>query len=193
MITPFTDICNILSQSTKIDDRLFESVLIFSIFDAKIFTIMSELKKGELVVSAIKNGTAIDRIPPQSLFKVISILGLEKIQSQITFGNNLDSKKLGKKAIIKITDKYFDDKEINKIALVAPEAKLNTIRDYKVVEKREVAVPDEVSGIVRCVNPKCITNNEQIVTKFYVLTKRPVTLKCHYCEKMIEQEQMTIL
>ncbi|MDR2036878.1 MAG: aspartate carbamoyltransferase regulatory subunit [Bacteroidales bacterium] len=154
---------------------------------------MSELKKGELVVSAIKNGTAIDRIPPQSLFKVISILGLEKIQSQITFGNNLDSKKLGKKAIIKITDKYFDDKEINKIALVAPEAKLNTIRDYKVVEKREVAVPDEVSGIVRCVNPKCITNNEQIVTKFYVLTKRPVTLKCHYCEKMIEQEQMTIL
>jgi aspartate carbamoyltransferase regulatory subunit len=154
---------------------------------------MSELKKGELVVSAINNGTAIDRIPPQSLFKVISILGLEDIKTQITFGNNLDSKKLGKKAIIKITDKYFDDKEINKIALVAPEAKLNTIRDYKVVEKREVAVPDEVTGIVRCVNPKCITNNEQITTKYYVVSKKPVVLKCHYCEKMIEQEQMTIL
>lgn len=154
---------------------------------------MSELKKGELVVSAINNGTAIDRIPPQSLFKVISILGLEDIKTQITFGNNLVSKKLGKKAIIKITDKYFDDKEINKIALVAPEAKLNTIRDYKVVEKREVAVPDEVTGIVRCVNPKCITNNEQITTKYYVVSKKPVVLKCHYCEKMIEQEQMTIL
>ena len=154
---------------------------------------MSELKKGELVVSAIKNGTAIDRIPPQNLFKVISILGLEKIGTQITFGTNLDSKKLGKKAIIKITDKFFDDGEVNKIALVAPEAKLNTIRDYQVVEKREVEVPDEVTGIVKCVNPKCITNNERIITKFYVTARKPVTLKCHYCEKMIEQEQMTIL
>jgi len=154
---------------------------------------MSELKKGELVVSAIRNGTAIDRIPPRSLFKVISILGLEKINTQITFGNNLDSKKLGKKAIIKITDKFFDDEEVNKIALVAPKAKLNTIRDYKVVEKRMVKVPDEVVGIAKCVNPKCITNNEKITTKFYVTARNPVTLKCHYCEKMIEQEQMTIL
>jgi aspartate carbamoyltransferase regulatory subunit len=154
---------------------------------------MSELKKSELVVSAIRNGTAIDRIPPQSLFKVISILGLEKIGTQITFGNNLESKKLGKKAIIKITDKFFDDGEINKIALVAPEAKLNTIRDYRVVEKREVSVPDEVSGIVKCVNPKCITNNENVTTKFYVTLKKPVTLRCFYCEKMVEQDQMTIL
>jgi len=154
---------------------------------------MSELKKSELVVNAIRNGTAIDRIPPKSLFKVISILGLEKIDAQITFGNNLDSKKLGKKAIIKITDRFFDDEEINKIALVAPEAKLNTIRDYQVVEKREVKVPDEVTGIAKCVNPMCITNNEQITTRFYVTAKKPVTLKCHYCEKMVEQEQMTIL
>jgi len=154
---------------------------------------MSELKKGELVVNAIENGTAIDRIPPQSLFKVISILGLDRINAQITFGNNLDSKKLGKKAIIKITDRFFDDKEVNKIALVAPEAKLNTIRDYQVVEKREVKVPDEVTGIAKCVNPKCITSNERITTKFYVIAKRPVTLKCHYCEKIVEHEQMTIL
>ena len=101
--------------------------------------------------------------------------------------------RLGKKAIIKITDKFFDNDEVNKIALVAPEAKLNTIRDYRVVEKREVKVPDEVTGIAKCVNPKCITNNERITTRFYVTDKKPVTLKCHYCEKMVEQEQMTIL
>ena len=154
---------------------------------------MSELKKEEFVVSAIKNGTVIDHIPPQSLFKVISILGLEKIGTQVTFGNNLNSKKLGKKAIVKIADKYFDDAEIDKIALVAPEAKLNTIREYKVSEKREVAVPEEVTGIVKCVNPQCITNNERITTGYYVIAKKPVTLKCRYCEKMIEQEQMTIL
>ena len=124
---------------------------------------------------------------------MISILGLEKISAQITFGNNLESKKLGKKAIIKITNKFFDDGEINKIALVAPEAKLNTICDYRVVEKREVKVPDEVTGIAKCVNPMCVTNNERITTRFYVTAKKPVTLKCHYCEKMVEQEQMTIL
>jgi aspartate carbamoyltransferase regulatory subunit len=154
---------------------------------------MSQLKKEEFVVNAIETGTVIDHIPPKSLFKVISILGLDRIHSQMTFGNNLDSRKLVKKAIIKIADKFFDDKEVNKIALVAPEAKLNTIRDYQVVEKRVVSVPDDVSGIVRCANPKCITNNENIVTKFYVVSKKPVTLKCHYCERMVEQEQMTIL
>jgi aspartate carbamoyltransferase regulatory subunit len=154
---------------------------------------MNELKKEKLVVSAIRNGTVIDHIPTQSLYKVISILGLEKINVQITFGNNLESQKLGKKAIIKITDKFFDDEEINKIALIAPEAKLNTIRDYQVVEKREVKVPDVVKGIVKCVNPKCVTNNEQITTTFYVTARNPVTLKCHYCEKIIAQEQMSIL
>jgi len=154
---------------------------------------MKELKKDEYIVNAINNGTVIDHIKPKSLFKVITILGLEKIKAQITFGNYLDSKKLGKKAIVKISDRYFDDDEVNKIALIAPEAKLNTIRDFQVVEKREVKVPYEVTGIVKCVNPKCITNNEIIVTKFYVVSKKPVMLKCHYCEKIVEQEQMTIL
>ena len=154
---------------------------------------MSELKKGEYIVNAIKDGTVIDHIPPQSLFKVILILGLERINAQITFGNNLDSKKLGKKAIAKISDRFFDDDEVNKIALVAPDAKLNTIRDYRVVEKHEVKVPNEVTGIVKCVNPTCITNNENITTKFYVVELKPVTLKCHYCEKMVEQEQMTMI
>ena len=154
---------------------------------------MSELKKDEYKVNAINNGTVIDHIPPKSLFKVITILGLDNNKAQITFGNNLDSKKLGKKAIVKISDRFFDDDEVNKIALIAPEAKLNTIRDFQVVEKREVKVPYEVTGIVKCVNPKCITNNETIITKFYIVSKKPVMLKCHYCEKIVEQEQMAIL
>ena len=154
---------------------------------------MSKLKKGEYVVSAIENGTVIDHIPPRSLFQVISILGLEKLNVQITFGNNLESKKLGLKGIVKIADRFFDDGEVNKIALVAPEAKLSTIRDFQVVEKRKVKVPDEVSGIVKCLNPKCITNYERITTLFYVIDIKPVILKCHYCEKMVEQYQMTMI
>jgi aspartate carbamoyltransferase regulatory subunit len=151
------------------------------------------MKDKQLIVNAIKNGTVIDHIPAKHLFKVISILNLESIDSQITFGTNLESKKLGSKAIVKIADKYFLDEEINKIALVAPQAKLNIIRDYEVIEKRVVEVPDSIVGIVKCVNPKCITNNEEVITKFSVISKSDVALKCYYCEKITQQDQMVIL
>lgn len=151
------------------------------------------MKDKQLIVNAIKNGTVIDHIPALNLFKVISILKLENIDTQITFGTNLESKRLGSKAIIKIADKYFLDDEVNKIALVAPEAKLNIIRDYEVIEKRVVEVPDSITGIVKCVNPKCITNFEMITTKFTVVSKKEVALKCRYCEKVTHQDQMVIL
>jgi len=112
------------------------------------------IQKKQLSVSAIENGTVIDHIPAQNLFKVISILGLSNIDSLITFGTNLESRRLGKKAIIKIAYKFFETDEINRIALVAPHAKLNIIKDYTVVEKRLVEVPDSIIGIVKCFNPK---------------------------------------
>ena len=145
----------------------------------------------QLVVSALKDGTVIDHVPAKSLFKVISILGLDHIDNMITFGTNLESKKLGKKAIIKISDKFFRNEDINKIALVAPQAKLNIIRDYDVVEKKIVEVPDTITGIVKCVNPKCITNHEEVKTKFTVINKLNVALKCFYCEKITDQEFLT--
>jgi aspartate carbamoyltransferase regulatory subunit len=149
--------------------------------------------KKQLKVSAIKEGTVIDHIPAQNLFKVISILRLDKINTQITFGTNLESKRLGLKAIIKISELFFREAEINKIALVAPDAKLNIIRDYEVVEKKLVQVPDEIIGIVKCFNPQCITNHEKITTRFTVLSKKDVSLKCHYCEKITDPEHMEII
>jgi aspartate carbamoyltransferase regulatory subunit len=154
---------------------------------------MEESFKKKLKVSAIKNGTVIDHIPAKNLFKVITILGLDKIENQITFGTNLESEKLGSKAIIKVSDKFFEDDEINKIALIAPHAKLNIIRDYNVTEKRVVEIPSRIKGIVRCFNPKCITNNEAITTSFAVISKTPISLKCHYCEKITDQEHLHII
>ena len=151
------------------------------------------MEQKELKVSAIKNGTVIDHIPSKNLFKVISILGLDTIENQMTLGTNLDSSKLVKKSIIKVADKFFEDEEINKIALVAPQAKLNIIRNYEVVEKRLVSVPDEVVGYVKCFNPKCVTNHQPITTKFAVINKEPLVFKCHYCEKMTLEKQMVIL
>ncbi len=152
---------------------------------------MKEQKK--LRVSAIKNGTVIDHIPAESLFKVVIILGLNKINNTVTFGTNLESKKLGAKGIIKISDKYFLDKEINKIALVASQAKLNIIKDYKVVEKKVVEIPDRIVGIAKCVNPQCVTNHENITTKFAVISKKEVALKCHYCEKITDKDNIAII
>ncbi|RIJ47757.1 aspartate carbamoyltransferase regulatory subunit [Maribellus luteus] len=150
-------------------------------------------KKLKLKVSAIKEGTVIDHIPAKNLFKVINILGLDKIENQITFGTNLDSHKLGAKAIIKVSDVFFEDMEINKIALIAPHAKLNIIKDYEVVEKKIVETPDKITGIVKCFNPKCITNNEKITTCFKVIGKAPIALKCKYCEKITTEEQIRMI
>ncbi len=147
----------------------------------------------KLQVSAIKNGTVIDHIPAKNLFKVIKILGLGKMEKQVTFGTNLDSKKLGKKAIIKLSDKFFQDTEINRLILVAPEARLNIIKEYHVVEKKQVEVPDKIVGISKCVNPKCITNHENVTPKFQVISKKEVALKCLYCEKITDQDNFDII
>ncbi len=152
------------------------------------------MKESKLMsVSAIQNGTVIDHIPASSLFKVIQILRLDRIENQITFGTNLESDKLGRKAIIKISGVFFEDEDINRIALVAPDAKLNIIKDYEVVEKKVVEVPDNIIGIAKCMNPKCITNFENVITRFRVVSKKNVALKCHYCEKITTQENMSII
>ena len=150
-------------------------------------------EKKELQVAALKNGTVIDHIPSEKLFTVVSLLGLEHMSNNITIGFNLESKKLGKKGIIKIADKFFTDDEINRIAVVAPNVKLNIIRNYEVAEKRELILPDELIGIMKCANPKCITNNEPMPTRFHVIDKDHCVIKCHYCEKEQSREDITIL
>jgi aspartate carbamoyltransferase regulatory subunit len=151
------------------------------------------MKDKQLIVTAIKEGTVIDHIPSESLFKVIAILGLDKLDKLVTFGNNLESKKLGKKGIVKLSDVFFNSGDINKITLVAPSANINIIRNYEVVEKVKVEIPDHVEGIIKCVNPKCITNNETVKTKFTVISKDRVQLKCHYCEKITSSENFVMI
>ena len=143
-------------------------------------------------MAALQNGTAIDHIPSCQLFKVASLLGLDKMDNTITIGNNLHSNKMGSKGMIKIADKFFKEDEINRIALVAPNVMLNIIRDYEVVEKKTVVLPDELIGLVKCNNPKCITNNEPMATRFHVIDKEKGTIKCHYCERKINKEDIVI-
>jgi len=144
----------------------------------------------ELKVSAIENGTVIDHIPAKSVFQVIRILNLSEGSDQILFGTNLDSQKMGKKGIIKVSNKFFEPDEINKIALVAPTATLIVIKNFKVVTKKNVEVPGHVEKIVKCFNPNCITNHEAVVTRFTVIDKQDLKLQCHYCEKITASENV---
>jgi len=150
-------------------------------------------KKKELQIAALENGTVIDHIPSEQLFKVVSLLGIENLKTPVTIGYNLDSKKMGKKGILKIAGKFFEQDEINRITLIAPSVKLNIIKDYEVVEKKTVHLPDELIGIVKCNNPKCITNSEPMKTRFHVIDKERITLKCHYCELKIRKEDIELL
>ncbi len=154
---------------------------------------MEKKDKQAMQVAALKNGTVIDHIPSEKLFTVVSLLKLKEMDTNVTIGFNLESKKLGKKGIIKVADKYFSDEEISRLSVVAPYIKLNIIKDYEVVEKKVVHMPDELHGIVRCANPKCITNNEPMATYFHVVDKEQGLLKCHYCEKVQDKEMLTIV
>ncbi len=141
------------------------------------------MNRNEMLVAAIKNGTVIDHIPTGKTYQVANLLKLEELTTPVTIGYNYKSKKLDRKGIIKVEDKFFTDEEISRLSVVAPNIVLNIIRNYEVVEKKTVTTPDELRGIVKCNNPKCITNNEPMQTLFHVVDKEKGILKCHYCEK----------
>ena len=139
--------------------------------------------KTERQVAAIKNGTVIDHIPAEKTYQVVNLLQLETLETPVTIGYNYPSNKIGRKGIIKVSDKFFTDEESSRLSVVAQNVVLNIIHDYEVVEKKTVKTPDELRGIVKCNNPKCITNNEPMNTVFHVVNKEKGILKCHYCDK----------
>ena len=150
------------------------------------------MNKKERLVAAIENGTVIDHIPAEKTFQVVNLLELQNLSTPVTIGYNFSSSKVGCKGIIKVSDKFFTDDEISRLSVVAPNIILNIIHDYEVVEKKQVITPDELHGIVKCNNPKCITNNEPVSTIFNVVDKEAGTLKCHYCDKEQQMENVEL-
>ena len=144
-----------------------------------------------LQVSAIENGTVIDHIPSKNVIKLMKILDLNG-DKMVTIGMNLPSKRLGKKGIIKISGRDLTKRELRKIGIVAKGAKVNTIKHYDVVEKTIIELHEVPINVVKCKNPKCITNNEDVPTRFEILKKEPLKLHCHYCERMIQEDEIQI-
>jgi aspartate carbamoyltransferase regulatory subunit len=138
----------------------------------------------ELKIPRIKDGTVIDHITAGNSVKVLHILGIPKSTSSIvSVAMNVKSR-FGKKDIVKVENRELDPHEVNKIALIAPKATINFIRDYEVVKKHRVKLPDEIIGIVSCANPTCVSNaKEPVKSRFKVVNKDPISLICYYCER----------
>ena len=140
----------------------------------------------EFKVTPIRNGTVIDHIAVGMALKVLKIVGVkDDVNSTVSVLMHVPSKKAGWKDIVKIEDRELDPKELDRIALISPNATINIIRDYNVAEKFVVEVPNVIKGIMRCANPGCITNkDEPVEPEFVVESKKPITLRCIYCDRV---------
>ncbi|MFP4005266.1 MAG: aspartate carbamoyltransferase regulatory subunit [Candidatus Hadarchaeia archaeon] len=146
----------------------------------------------KLRVRKIDKGTVIDHINSGRALTVLKILGVtERTDQPVSVLMNVPSSKFGKKDIVKIEDRKVEKEEINKIALTAPEATINVIENYEVVEKKEVEFPERIEGVVDCSNPECITNtSEPVNSKFKVVDESPVRLRCDYCDRITEESEI---
>jgi aspartate carbamoyltransferase regulatory subunit len=140
--------------------------------------------KKSLKVKPIENGTVIDHISKGKALKVYKVLNIREDQT-ITIAMNVPSKKNGKKDVLKIEGIELSKEDVNKISLISPNATINIIKDGMVVKKFKVEIPNEIEGILKCTNPNCITQIEDIVGKFKVEEKDPLKIRCIYCEKFL--------
>jgi len=146
--------------------------------------------KRELKVSAIRNGTVIDHITPGKAFEVARILGLEDFSAVVSLAMNVSSKKCERKDIIKIENRALSKEEVDRISLVAPNATVSIIKEYEVIDKKHVEIPDEIIDILNCPNKNCITLFEPVKTKFLLESSNPLRIRCYYCERVLTEEDI---
>ena len=150
------------------------------------------MEQSDLMVRRIKEGTVIDHIDEGKGLQVLNALRIDgRDGSLITIALNVPSGKFKKKDIIKVENKFLKDDDTNKLAVIAPKATINMIKDYKLVEKRRVSLPNEIDRIFLCSNPDCITNStEHIESVMDVIDKEGRVLKCRYCGRVLDVNQL---
>ncbi|TEW55584.1 aspartate carbamoyltransferase regulatory subunit [Psychromonas sp. RZ22] len=137
----------------------------------------------KLQVEAIEQGSVIDHIPARQGVKILKFFKFTQTNEKITIGLNLATHNGKGKDLIKIENTFFNDQQANQLALFAPNATINQIKDFKVVNKFKVQLPSSFIDVLACPNSNCISHNEPVKSRFYVQQKKKLKLKCHYCEK----------
>ena len=151
---------------------------------------MKETKKPENYLTPIAEGTVLDHLPTGTALKILKLLNLELHDDAITIGMNVPSQKMNRKDLIFIEGKKLNEKEIEKIGLIAKNSTMNLIEKSKVVKKQLIELPEKASGTIKCFNPNCITNAEELETKFSIDRKKMIA-KCHYCEKEMNAKEIS--
>ncbi len=146
----------------------------------------------QIKVSALREGTVIDHLVAGSALKVLSVLGI-RFEGAVTIGLNLDSRKAGRKDIIKIERREVTPEEVSRIALISPRATFSIIRNFQVVDKFTPTLPDQIANMIRCPNPSCISAAAWMTTMFTVLRTDPIKVRCHYCERSLKKEEIELL
>lgn len=144
----------------------------------------------ELQITALQKGTVIDHIPSDKTMKIVELLNLVASTEKVTVAFNIDSKRQGKKGIIKIADRYLSESELEKIAILAEEATVNIIENFKVIDKKYMTLPEKLINIIECANNKCISNTENIPSKFEL--EEDSKLRCFYCERTVDKREAII-
>ncbi|MFQ6137068.1 MAG: aspartate carbamoyltransferase regulatory subunit [Candidatus Hydrothermarchaeales archaeon] len=141
----------------------------------------------DIKVKRIKNGTVIDHITSGQALNVLRILGIteEYPKAPVSVAMNVPSRKLGTKDIVKIEGRELESDEVGRITLISPDATINIVRDKEIVEKRKVRLPETIEGVLRCANPNCISNSESAKTRFRIEDKKPIKIRCFYCERVM--------
>lgn len=143
-------------------------------------------------VALLRHGTVVDHLNAGMALKALEVLGTPKDGAAL-LGIGLSSGKMGRKDILKLENVELKPAEIDKLAVFGPQATVTYIRDFKVVRKVNVKLPETIAGILKCPNPNCISNHERIETKFRVETQKPLNVRCHYCERRIRETEFVIL
>jgi len=140
----------------------------------------------ELRVSKIRNGTVIDHVAGGQALNVLAILGIDGSGGEtVSLGMNVPSDRLGRKDVVKVEGRELSQSEVAVLSLIAPDATINIIREYEVVEKLRVERPDRVVGVLACPNRNCITAaDEPVESKFDVLENG---VRCAYCETIVRE------
>ena len=150
------------------------------------------MEQSDLIVRRIKDGTVIDHINEGKGLKVLEALEIDGSRGNvITIALNMPSGKLKKKDMVKVEGRFLEDDDTSKLAVIAPSSTVNIIKDYKLVEKRHLSLPNEIDRIFRCSNPDCVTNStEHIESVMDVIDKEAMILKCRYCGRVLDVNQL---
>ncbi|MCX6645969.1 MAG: aspartate carbamoyltransferase regulatory subunit [bacterium] len=155
---------------------------------------MSDHKEKTRTISLIETGTVIDHLNPHVVFQVVKLLDIDdNIEDTVTVGTNLQSAALGKKGIIKIANRFLTQEDVDKLSIVSPNATVSIIEHYDVVKKFKVSFPKEIVGIIKCPNPNCVTNVENVEGRFRLVRESPIFLLCTYCERYIRESEIKIV